>query len=97
MKKLLLFFIIILSSTCFSQTPTWSIDVAKIMYGNCTSCHIPGGVAPFSLTTYDDLSLMAAWLDQNIQSTNMPPWPADEDYKAFVHQRVLSQVDKQTF
>jgi hypothetical protein len=81
----------------FSQAPTWSEDVAKIMYGNCTSCHRPGGMAPFSLTTYDDVSPMAAWLDQNIQSTNMPPWPADENYKAFVHQRVLNQQDKQTF
>lgn len=81
----------------FSQVPTWSEDVAKIMYGNCTSCHRPGGMAPFSLTTYDDVSPMAAWLDQNIQSTNMPPWPADENYKSFVHQRVLNQQDKQTF
>jgi hypothetical protein len=54
-------------------------------------------MAPFSLTTYDDVSPMAAWLDQNMQSTNMPPWPADEDYKSFVHQRVLSQSDRQTF
>ncbi len=97
MKKLILLFCIILSSLGFSQTPTWSNDVAKIMYGNCTSCHRPGGMAPFSLTTYDDVSPMAAWLDQNIQSTNMPPWPADEDYKSFVHQRVLNQADKQTF
>ena len=81
----------------FSQIPTWSEDIAKIMYGNCTSCHRPGGMAPFSLTTYDDVSPMAAWLDQNIQSTNMPPWPADENYKSFVHQRVLNQQDKQTF
>ncbi len=81
----------------FSQIPTWSEDIAKIMYGNCTSCHRPGGMAPFSLMTYDDVSPMAAWLDQNIQSTNMPPWPADENYKSFVHQRVLNQQDKQTF
>jgi hypothetical protein len=56
----------------FSQAPTWSEDVAKIMFGNCTSCHRLGGMAPFSLTTYDDVSPMAAWLDQNIQSTNAP-------------------------
>jgi hypothetical protein len=97
MKKFYLAFLFILPLMVFSQSPTWSGDVAKIMYGNCTSCHRTGGMAPFSLTTYDDVSPMAAWLDQNIQSTNMPPWPADEDYKSFVHQRVLSQADKQTF
>lgn len=97
MKKSFILFWFYLPHLLFSQTPTWSNDVAKIMYGNCTSCHRPGGMAPFSLTTYDDVSPMAAWLDQNIQSTNMPPWPTDENYKSFVHQRVLNSQDKQTF
>ncbi|MFM7467487.1 MAG: InlB B-repeat-containing protein [Crocinitomicaceae bacterium] len=97
MKTLFTLIFILLGVSAFSQTPTWSNDVAKIMYGNCTSCHHPGGIAPFSLTTYDDVSPMAAWLEQNMNNNNMPPWSADKNYKSYVHQRVLSEADKQTF
>ncbi len=97
MRFVILILVLFVQSLVIAQVPTWSNDVAKIMYGNCTSCHRPGGMAPFSLTTYDDVSPMAAWLEQNITSKNMPPWPADENYKSFVHERVLSQQDKQTF
>ncbi len=94
---LLIFFVQNIFFRSFAQAPTWSGDIAKIMYGNCTSCHRPGGMAPFSLTNYEDVSPMATWIEQNITNKNMPPWPADEDYKSFVHERVLSQQDKQTF
>ena len=34
--------------------PTYSRDVAPILYRNCTSCHRPGEIAPMSLLTYQD-------------------------------------------
>jgi hypothetical protein len=90
---IILSFFSVLSS--FSQT--WSGDVAKIMYGNCTSCHRPGGIAPFSLTTYEDVSAMANWIEQTIVAGDMPPWTPDPEYKNFVHERVLPAADVQTF
>ena len=33
--------------------PTFARDVAPIVYKNCTTCHRPGGMAPFSLLDYD--------------------------------------------
>jgi len=33
--------------------PTWTKDVAPIVYNNCTTCHRPGGLGPFSLLDYD--------------------------------------------
>ena len=35
--------------------PTFSGDVAPILYKNCVSCHRPGEVAPMSLITYRDV------------------------------------------
>jgi thiol-disulfide isomerase/thioredoxin len=32
--------------------PTFNKDIAPILYQNCTTCHRPGEVAPFSLLTY---------------------------------------------
>lgn len=96
MKNIGLSFLCLLSiHTGFTQT--WSEDIAKIMYGNCTSCHRPGGIAPFSLTTYEEVSPMAAWINQTIQQGDMPPWTPDSEYKNFVHERVLPDADLQTF
>ena len=38
-----------------AQTVTFNEHIAPIIYGNCTKCHRPGQVAPFSLLTYDDV------------------------------------------
>ena len=35
-------------------TLTFSKDVSPIIFNNCASCHRPGGVAPFSLLSYQD-------------------------------------------
>ena len=35
--------------------PTYTKDVAPILFKNCTSCHRPGEIAPMSLLTYDDV------------------------------------------
>jgi hypothetical protein len=96
LKKILFLCVLSLSSVGFSQ-PTWSSDVAKIMYGNCTSCHRSGGIAPFALETYEEVSNMAGWLQQAMEEKRMPPWTPDENYKAFVHQRVLDPADVTTF
>ena len=32
--------------------PTYSRDVAPIIYKNCTGCHRPGEIGPMSLLTY---------------------------------------------
>ena len=33
--------------------PTFAKDVAPILYKNCTTCHRPGGMGPFTLLEYD--------------------------------------------
>ena len=35
-----------------AETPTFTKDVAPILFENCVSCHRPGEVAPMSLLTY---------------------------------------------
>jgi hypothetical protein len=81
----------------YSQSPTWSGDVAKLIYGNCTSCHRTGGIAPFALETYEEVSNMAGWLQQAMEEKRMPPWTPDEDYKHFVHERVMEPAEITTF
>ena len=72
---------------------TFSHDVAAILYRNCAACHRPGGVAPFSLITYDDAAKRAALIAAVTAKRYMPPWLPSEP--RFQHERKLSaaQID----
>ena len=49
-------------------------DVAPIIESRCLSCHRPGGDAPFSLATLDDVRRRAATIAAVTKSRYMPPW-----------------------
>ncbi|HYW41586.1 MAG TPA: hypothetical protein VE959_01940 [Bryobacteraceae bacterium] len=61
-----------------ASAPTFSHDVAPILYRQCAACHRPGGVAPFSLITYSDAGKRAALIATVTASRYMPPWPPSE-------------------
>jgi hypothetical protein len=72
---------------------TWSGGVAKILYSNCTSCHRDGGIAPFSLMTYDQAAQKSAAIAMEAEEKGMPPFPADIEFREYAHQKVLSTQD----
>ena len=76
--------------------PTFTKDVAPILYKNCTSCHRPGGLGPMSLLTYEDARQAAADMIDAVNSGYMPPWHADAPQGRFLNDRRLSDADKQT-
>ena len=78
----------------FGQTPTWADKIAPILYKNCTSCHHTGGVAPFSLMTYNQASNSKSAISRAVQTGHMPPWPPDQKYNALAYSRALSEADK---
>lgn len=60
---------------------TWHQDVAPIVHEYCTGCHTEGGIAPFSLETFEDAGPIAGFMLQKVEKGEMPPWHAvaDED------------------
>jgi Copper type II ascorbate-dependent monooxygenase, N-terminal domain/Secretion system C-terminal sorting domain len=95
MKKalLLIFSIVSLSQTTFSQTPTWAENIAPILYKNCVNCHNPKGIAPFSLLTFDEAYRNRAGIKASVISKNMPPWSPDPNYRHLANERILSNAD----
>ena len=66
-----------------STAPTFSHDVAPLLYRQCVSCHRVGGVAPFSLVTYQDASKRAKLLATVTAKRYMPPWlPAEPHFQS---------------
>ena len=59
-----------------AAVPTFTKDVAPILYKNCTTCHRPGEIAPMSLLTYEDARPYAKAIRDEIGEGHMPPWHA---------------------
>lgn len=72
---------------------TYADDVAPIVFDNCTSCHHAGGIAPFSLMTYTDVSSMASLIQTEVNNGDMPPWSPNNNYSEFAHVRSLTAAE----
>lgn len=94
LKRLLSFCLLLTAGAAAAQTPTWSTDVAAIVYNNCATCHRSGGIAPFPLMTYNDAVAQASAMNADVQSGAMPPWPPDPTYSHMAHERLLSAAQK---
>jgi len=76
--------------------PTFTRDVAPILYNNCVSCHRPGEVAPMSLVSYDEVRPWAKSIRLKVASREMPPWGADPQYGKFKDDRSLTAAQIET-
>ena len=74
--------------------PTFTRDVAPILYAHCAVCHRAGGLAPFSLVTYADVRPWARAIRQATASGTMPPWkPAPGHGGPFAGERRLDDAE----
>ncbi len=74
--------------------PTFSKDVAPILYAHCVTCHRPGQIAPMSLITYEQVRPWARSIREKVAAGAMPPWHADASHGQFLNDRRLSDHDK---
>jgi Flp pilus assembly protein TadD len=79
-----------LAAVAAAPAATFSHDIAPIVYRNCAPCHRPGGSAPFSLLTYQDVHKRAALIATVTHSGFMPPWLPEQGYGDFEGTRRLT-------
>ncbi len=84
------------TASATAAAPTFSGEVAPIMYAKCVACHRPGEVAPMSLITYKDVRPWAGSIHEKVTSRVMPPWHADRQYGAFRNEQSLTQNEIDT-
>ena len=76
------------------QIPTFTETIQPIIIQNCTTpCHHPGGVGPFSLLTYEDVTKRGKFVAKVTQSRYMPPFPADRTFQHYANERRLSDTE----
>ena len=79
------------------EGPTFTKDVAPILYDNCVTCHRPGNIAPMALLEYTDARPWARSIKDLVVTREMPPWPADPNNSMkFRNERYLEQHEIDT-
>jgi len=72
-----------------AATPTFSKDVAPILYDRCLECHRTGEAGPMAFTNYAEVRPWAKAIRQAVLTRAMPPWLADPHFGAFRNDRRL--------
>lgn len=57
-----------------ASRPDWVHDIAPLVQMHCVGCHDDGGVAPFSMASYEDAATWAGPAAAQVQLRQMPPW-----------------------
>jgi hypothetical protein len=86
----------ILALPAAAATPTFSKDVAPILFKNCSGCHRPGEIGPMPLLNYTQARPWAKSIREAVALKTMPPWHADADHGVFANDRRLSDRDRET-
>lgn len=90
-------YVVLASAVCsleaYAQAPTWSSDIARIVYSNCTPCHRTGEIAPFTLESYNDVVSFSGSVKRAVNKREMPPWPPAKGHGSFLGDRSLSDAD----
>jgi len=75
-------------------TITYAKDVAPILHKSCVPCHRSGQIAPFSLTSYEEVIGWAETIRDVVTDGRMPPWHANPSYGQFSNDARLPDAEK---
>jgi Copper type II ascorbate-dependent monooxygenase, C-terminal domain len=77
-----------------ARTPTYALEVSRIVQKHCQECHRKGQVGPFPLETYEQARKRAGDIAAVTAERSMPPWKAVTGFgKKFQHDRSLAPAD----
>jgi hypothetical protein len=78
------------------NVPTFTKDVAPILYRNCVNCHRPGEIGPMPLMSYEQARPYAKAMANAVTNRTMPPWHADAPAGTFHNERALTDRERHT-
>ena len=77
---------------------TYHNRISRIIQSHCLECHRDGGVAPFALSSYEEVKGQSGSVRRVIEEDIMPPWfaadPAEGTVSPFANDCSLAQADK---
>ncbi|HEY1603683.1 MAG TPA: redoxin domain-containing protein [Pirellulales bacterium] len=73
---------------------TYANQIARIFNDRCVNCHRPGEIAPFAMTSYDEVQGWAEMIGEVVAGGQMPPWFADPGHGHFSNDARLTEDEK---
>lgn len=74
---------------------TYTKHIAPILNNHCVSCHRDGEIAPFTLTSYEDVMGWEDTILEVLDDRRMPPWSADPAHGNFANDPRLSAKERE--
>ena len=98
MRRFALFPLVVAVAACGggpvpAAAPTWHQDIAPLVERSCSGCHQPGGIAPFPLTTLEQVTKLGAAVRSAVEAKRMPPFLASNDCTDYVDDPSLSPAE----
>lgn len=78
-----------------SGSITFSNQIVRILQKRCVECHREGQVAPFALTSYDEVAGWGEMIREVIEEERMPPWHASAAHGKFLNEARLPDGERQ--
>ena len=84
-------------TTAAAEEPTFTYyrDAKAVIDAKCGACHRAGEIAPFPLTTHEEVEAVAAVLPGSITARTMPPWPPSDGCNEYDHSRALTEAEQE--
>lgn len=73
---------------------TWHERVGRIVQNRCEGCHRDGGVAPFALSSPEQVAKRSRMIAFAVEEGQMPPWFAAEDSGPWANHLGLTAAEK---
>ena len=89
-----LLFIGLLTTLPLAAEATYAKEVSRIVQGKCQQCHRPNDIAPFALTTYDDVVAWSEDIKRVVNAGLMPPWKPVAGHGEFRDSFALTAQEK---
>lgn len=76
-------------------TVTYAKQISRLLNQRCANCHHAGDIAPFPMTSYDEIVGWASTIREVVEEERMPPWHANPAHGKFSNDGRLSAAEKQ--
>jgi hypothetical protein len=76
---------------------TYHNRISRLLQANCLECHREGGVAPFGLENYEQVTAKAGMIRRMVERGLMPPWFAGKPangHSPWLNDRSLAERDR---
>jgi hypothetical protein len=70
--------------------------IAPILKERCVSCHVPNGIGPWAMTSYEMIRGFSPMIREVIRTRRMPPWEVDTSLAEIHNSRGLTIEERKT-